>query len=99
MKIMKHWSNILLVTLVAAGLMQLYRAHVELECTCDVLAFQVKSQSDMLRGTSRHFSERTHQDAQKIAELEAKLKAMTAGKTQSVDRVFLTPEVSDSRTN
>ena len=82
---MKHWSNILLVTLVAAALMQLYRAHVELECTCDVLAFQVRSEADMLKGTSRHFSERTRQDAQKIAELEAKLNALGAGKTQSID--------------
>jgi len=82
---MKHWSNILLVTLVAAALMQLYRANVELECTCDVLAFQVRSQTDMFRGITHRFSDRTRQDAQKIAELEAKLKAMNAGKTQSID--------------
>jgi hypothetical protein len=82
---MKHGSSILLVGLFSAALMQLYRTHVELKCTCDVLAFQVRSQADMLRGTARYFSERTHRDAQKIGELEAQLKALTAGKTQSID--------------
>lgn len=93
---MKHWSNILLVTLVVAALMQLYRAQVELECTCDVLAFQAKSQADMLRGTNRHFGERRRQDAQKIAELEAQLRALNAAKTQSVNTAFPAPQASDS---
>jgi hypothetical protein len=82
---MKHWSSILLVILVSAALMQLYRTHVELECTCEVLSFQVKGEADMLKGTTRYFSERTRRDAQRIAELEANLKALTAVKTQASD--------------
>jgi hypothetical protein len=82
---MKHWSSILLITLVAGALMQLYRAHVEMEYTCEVLAFQVSGQADMLKGTACRFGERTRLDGQKIAELEAKLKALNPGKTQVID--------------
>ncbi len=85
MKTMNHRSSILLFTLVSGALMQLYIAHVEMEYTCEVLAFQVSSQADMLKGTACRFGERARQDAQKIAELEAKLKALNPGKTQVIE--------------
>jgi hypothetical protein len=69
-RIMKHLSSILLATLVSVALMQLYRAHLELKCETNLLTMNDK---------------RTRWQAEKIAGLETKLKALTAGKTQSTD--------------
>ncbi len=75
--------NMLLAILVAAALLQLYRAHMELKYNYDALAWQVKSDDEQLKAGIRISFQRTHQDAQKIAELEAKLKAQTPEKSQS----------------
>jgi hypothetical protein len=82
MRIMKQLSGILLVTLVSAALMQLYRAHMEQQYTCEVLAREVKCKADLLNATILKFHERTRRDTQKIAELETKLTALTAGKSR-----------------
>ncbi|HTY87927.1 MAG TPA: hypothetical protein VMB80_10720, partial [Candidatus Acidoferrum sp.] len=72
---MKRLSSMLLVVLFAASLMQLYRVYVELQCTCEVLAFQVNGKSEQLKALVATNFKRTRQDTQKIAELEAKLTA------------------------
>ena len=82
---MKQLSNMLLATLVAAALMQLYRAHMELKYNCEALAWQVNSDAAQLKASIATSYQRTHRDAQKIAELEAKIKALTAAKTRSTD--------------
>jgi hypothetical protein len=82
MRIMNQLSGILLATLVSAALMQLYRAHMEQQYTCEVLAREVKCEADLLSVTILKTNERTRRDTQKIAELETKLTALIAGKSQ-----------------
>lgn len=74
---MKNLLNMLLAILVATALLQLYRAHMELKYNCEMLAWQVKSDDEQLKAGMRNSYKRTHQDAQRIAELEAKVKALT----------------------
>jgi hypothetical protein len=78
---MKHFSSILLATLVSAALMQLFCAHLELKYTREALAWELKSEADLLNMSN----ERTRRQAEKTARLETKLKALTAGKTQSTN--------------
>ena len=78
---MKHFSSILLATLVSAALMQLFCVHLELKYTREALAWELKSEADLLNMSN----ERTRRQAEKTARLETKLKALTAGKTQSTN--------------
>ncbi len=77
---MKRYSGMFLTILVAAVLMQLYRAHTELKYNCEALAWQMKRENDQLRAIIATDFQRTGRDARKIAELEAKLKVLTAEK-------------------
>ena len=79
-RMMKHISSVLLATLFVAALMQLFYAHMELKYNCDALAWQVKGENDQLMTVIGTTFERTRQDAQKIAELEAQIKVQTAQK-------------------
>jgi len=77
-RIMKHLINILLVTLFAVALAQLYRAHMELKYNYETLAWQEKGQTDQFVKIIGASYQRSHRDAQKIAELEAQVKTLTA---------------------
>jgi hypothetical protein len=81
-QIMKHILNVLLVTLFAAALMLSYRAHMELKTNYEALAWQMKNKTDQFDAIIAANFQRTHQDAQKIAELKAQIKALTAGADQ-----------------
>ena len=78
---MKHLLGILVVVLVSAALMQLLCAHLELKYTRETLAGELKGEANLLAMSNK----RTRRQAEKTAELETKLKALTAGKTQSTD--------------
>jgi len=80
MRIMKRVTRTLLVILFAVSLMQLYLAYAELQCTCETLSFQVNGKSDQFKALVATSFQRTRQDAQKIAELEAKIASLTAEK-------------------
>ncbi len=80
---MKKYLNVLLVMLIAAALMQLCCVYVELKSNCDTLTRQVQNDGEQLCVYMAAAYARTHQDAQKIAELEAKLKALTAEEVES----------------
>ena len=82
-RIMKHLMNILLVTLFAVALAQLYRAQVELKYNYETLAWQEQGQTDQFGKTVAASYQRTHRDAQKIAELEAQIKVLTAEKSRA----------------
>ncbi len=69
-----------LTILVAAVLMQLYRAHTELKYNYEALAWQVKCENGQLKAIIATGFQRTGRDARKIAELEAELKVLTAEK-------------------
>lgn len=77
-QIMKHILNVLLVTLFAAALMQSYRAHLELKTNYESLAWQMKNKTEQFDAIIAADFQRTHRDVQKIAELEAQIKALTA---------------------
>ena len=78
-QIMKKLLNILLVTLFAGALVQLYQAHMELKYNYETLAWQEQGQTDQFAKIIGASYQRTHRDAQKIAELEAQVKTLTAG--------------------
>jgi len=80
---MKHNWNILLVTLVAVVLAQLFRADVELKYDCETLAWQEKGQTDQFEKIMATSYQRTHRDAQKIAALEAQIRTLTAEKSRA----------------
>ncbi|MGA9452036.1 MAG: hypothetical protein WBW41_11925 [Verrucomicrobiia bacterium] len=82
---MKNLLNMLPAILVAALLMQLYYAHMELKYNCQALAWQVKSENDQLKVIVTTELRRTHRDARKIVELEAKLKELPQGKAGAID--------------
>jgi len=82
-RIMNRLWNILWVTLMTTALAQLYYVHTELKYHCDMLGSQVKCQTDQFQALVAASSLRTHRNAQKIAELEASLKALTTGKDRS----------------
>jgi len=75
---MKHPLRILLATVSAAALMQLYCAHMELKYNYEALVWREKSQTDQFGKIIGTGLQRTHQDAQKITELEDQIKALTA---------------------
>ena len=77
---MKHFSSILLATLVSAALMQLFCAQLELKYTREALTWELKSEARLLTMNN----ERTRRQTEKKAELEIKLKALTAGETRSL---------------
>jgi len=79
-RIMKQLLRILLVTLSAAALIQLYCAHMELKYNYETLAWQEKGQTDQFVKIIVASYQRTHRDAQKMAELEAQVKTLTAEK-------------------
>jgi hypothetical protein len=78
---LKHLAAILATALASAALMQLFCANMELKYTRETLAWELKCEDKLL--TMRN--ERMRRQAEKIAELETKLKALTAGKTQLSD--------------
>ncbi|MGH7993482.1 MAG: hypothetical protein ACREDQ_08195 [Limisphaerales bacterium] len=80
---MKKYLNMLLVMLVAAALMQVYRVYVDLKSNYNALTWQVQSDGEQLCAYMAAADVRTHQDARKIAELEAKLKTLTPEKVES----------------
>jgi len=80
---MKHLANILVAALAAGALIQLYCVHAQLKYNCDALAWQMRNENDMLKSTVATSFRRTHQEAQKIASLEAQLKTLTAGTSRS----------------
>jgi len=81
---MKRILNILLVTLFAAALTQFYRAHVELKSNYEALAWQMKNKTEQLDAILAANFQQTHLDVQKIAQLEAQIKALNAGTNQLV---------------
>jgi hypothetical protein len=82
-RIMKHLLRILPATVFAAALMQLYCAHMELKYNYEALAWREKCQTDQLGEIIGTGFQRTHRDAQKIAELEGQIKALTAKNGQA----------------
>ena len=78
---MKRFSDMLLVTLVAAALMQLLCTHLELKYTRETLASELKSEAKLLAMNN----ERTRRQAEKRARLETKSKVLTAEKIQPTD--------------
>ncbi len=76
-RIEKPLSGILAVILASAALMQLFCAQLELKYTRQALAAELKSEARLL--AMNH--QRTRRQAEKIAELETRLRAMTGGKT------------------
>ena len=78
---MKHFSSILLATLVSAVLMQLFCARLELKYTREALIWELKGEAALLTMSN----ERTRRQAEKTARLETKLKVLTAEKTQSTN--------------
>jgi len=80
---MKHLLNILSVTLVAVAVAQLYRGHMELKYNYETLAWREKGQTDQFSKILETSVQRTHRDAQKIAELEGQVKALTANNGQT----------------
>ena len=77
---MQRLWNILLVTLFAVALAQLYFADMELKYNYEVLALQEKGQTDQFEKIIAASCQRTHQDAQKITALEAQIRTLTAEK-------------------
>lgn len=77
----KRLSGILLVTLVAGTVMQGYREHQELKYMRETLAWEAKSEANLLNMRN----ELARRQAQKIAELQLKLKALAAEKTRMTD--------------
>ena len=75
---MKHLLSILPATVFAAVLLQLFCAHLELKYNYEALVRREKSQTDQFGKIIGTGLQRTHQDAQKIAELEDQVKALTA---------------------
>jgi hypothetical protein len=81
---MNNFLKILMVTVVAAGLIRWYGAHMELKYRCEALDWQVESYGKELNACIVSACGRSYRDAQKIAELEVKLKALTAEKADSI---------------
>jgi hypothetical protein len=79
---MKHLLRILPVTLFAVALMQLYQAHMELKYNYEALTWQMNNKTEQFDAIIAANLQRTHQDVQKIAELKAQIKALTAGANQ-----------------
>ena len=71
---MKRYLGMLLTSLAATALILLSRTNVELKYKCETLAWQAKGETDQLKAIIAPNLERVRRDAQKIAELEAKLK-------------------------
>ena len=71
-----------MVTLIAAALMQLYRANMELKYNYEALTWQINNKTEQFNAIIAANFQRTHQDVQKIAKLEAQIKALTAGAGQ-----------------
>ena len=82
---MKKLLNILLATMVAGAVLQLYCTNMKLKYNCEALAWQVKGENDQLKTLLATNFRRTHRDAQKIAELEAKLQELPRGKAGAID--------------
>jgi hypothetical protein len=82
-RIMKHFFNILLVTLFAVALAQLYYANMELKYSYEALAWQEKGQTDQFRQILGANLQRTYRDSRKISELEAQIKTLTTQKAQA----------------
>ncbi|MGA9780444.1 MAG: hypothetical protein ACLPRE_00095 [Limisphaerales bacterium] len=80
---MKYLLKILMVTVVAAGLIPLYGVHMGLKYRCEALDGQVESYDKELNACVVSACERSYRDAQRIAELEAELKALTAEKADA----------------
>jgi hypothetical protein len=80
-RIIKQLSGVLVAVLASAAVMQLLCAYLELKYTRETLAWELKCEANLL--TMRN--ERTRRQAEKIAELETKLKALTAEKTPLTD--------------
>jgi hypothetical protein len=82
-RIMKRLLRILLVALFAVALAQLYRANMELKYNYEALAWLMESESYQFEANIAKSYQRTCQDAQKIAELEAQIQALTADKSRA----------------
>lgn len=81
---MKRILNILLVTMFAVALMQLFRAHMELKYNYDALAGQMKNKTAQFDAVISMNLQQTHQDALKAARLEAQIAALTIGADQLI---------------
>jgi hypothetical protein len=79
---MKRILNLLLVTLFAAALMQSYRAHMELKYNYEALALIMKNKTAQFDGVIAMNLQQTQRDAQKAADLEAQIKALTTRANQ-----------------
>ncbi|MGH7994063.1 MAG: hypothetical protein ACREDQ_11140, partial [Limisphaerales bacterium] len=62
---------------------ELYRAHMELKYDYETLAWQTKGEACQFKAIITTSYQRTHRDAQKIAELEGQIKALTARNGQA----------------
>jgi len=76
MRIIKNLPNLLLGTLLAAALLLLYRAHMELKYNFESLAWQVSGEAGQFKSTIATCYQRTHQNAQKTTELEVQIKTL-----------------------
>jgi len=79
-RIPKRLLNILLVALFVVVLAQLYCADVELKYDYEAIAWRDKDQTDQFNKIIAASYRRTHQDAQKIAALEAHIRTLTSEK-------------------
>ena len=79
---MEKFLNILLVTVFAVAAAQLCRAHLVLKYNYDALVWREQSQTEQFGKVIATNLQRTRQDAQKIAALQAQVKALTAEKGQ-----------------
>ena len=78
-----NFTGIVLVALLAAALMQLCVAHLELKYNYEAVAWVAKNDHEQLKAIVTAGFQRMHRDAQRIADLEARLTALTAQKAQS----------------
>jgi hypothetical protein len=81
---MKRILNILLVTLFAVALMQLFRTHMELKYNHDALAMEMKHKIAQFDAVVAMNVQQTHLDAKKNAELEAQIAALTVEANQLI---------------
>jgi hypothetical protein len=79
---MKHYTSILMMMLIASALTLLYGAHLSLKYVCEASVHQVESENDQLKGLLMSDVHQTRIDAQRIADLEAKLKVLAAEKSR-----------------
>ena len=78
-----HRSDILLVVLLVCSLAFLFYAHGALQYQCNALAAEVQGEGAMICITAAKNRELRQRDKEKMAEFEARLKAVTMERNQT----------------